>query len=511
MTAAQNIVVINLCRASSFLGLAFGVAIIWQIARIIYNLFLHPLRKFPGPLLQRASALPWAIQQVSGTQAFATQRLHDKYGPVVRITPNHLSFTDPNAWKDIYGHLVGHKSGWAEMEKLRALNGPIDDVPRSIITADREEHSRLRRALAHGFSDSSLRRQEQIVARYVDLLIRRIHDRCADGTKPLNAEEWYNWTTFDITGDLIFGQTFGCLDGSAYHPWIESILNTIRWGASVTVLAYLGFHWLVQAIYRCASRGTAVKKLQEYTNAMLKSRLAMNKEQEDLFEGLVKRRVEWKLSFDQLAANAFILVLAGSETTATALSGATYLLLTNPDVLDRLKQEVRGAFSNVEEINISSVNRLSYMLAVQNEALRMYPPVTSNLVRVVPPGGANIAGRFVAGGSYVEVQNWSINHCKENWVDPWDFNPERFFRGYEKNAQVGGNALEALQSFSAGPRNCIGRNLAYAEMRLILARLVYDFDMKLAEDSKNWIGKQKAYPLWNRLPLNVHFTPVERG
>lgn len=104
------------------------------------------------------------------------------------------------------------------------------------------------------------------------------------------------------------------------------------------------------------------------------------------------------LSFDKISGNAFILVVAGSETTATTLSGATYLLLTHPDVLEKLNQEVRSAFKSADEININSVGKLSYMLAVLNEALRMYPPVTSNLLREVPPGGGQIAGHYVAGG-----------------------------------------------------------------------------------------------------------------
>lgn len=96
--------------------------------------------------------------------------------------------------------------------------------------------------------------------------------------------------------------------------------------------------------------------------------------------------------------NATILLLAGSETTATTLSGATYLLLSHPDILERLKQEIRTTFSSADEITINSVGKLSYMLAVLNETLRVYPPLTSGMVRVVPPEGAEIAGNYVPGG-----------------------------------------------------------------------------------------------------------------
>lgn len=105
-----------------------------------------------------------------------------------------------------------------------------------------------------------------------------------------------------------------------------------------------------------------------------------------------------KMSFEQLSANAEILVLAGSETTATLLSGCTYLLLTNPDKMEKLKHEVRSAFASESEITASSVNKLSYMLGVLNEALRLYPPVTSSLVRVVPPGGDMIVDHWVPEG-----------------------------------------------------------------------------------------------------------------
>lgn len=104
------------------------------------------------------------------------------------------------------------------------------------------------------------------------------------------------------------------------------------------------------------------------------------------------------MSFEKLSANAEILVLAGSETTATLLSGCTYLLLTNPDKMEKLKHEVRSTFANESEITASAVNNLSYMLGVLNEALRLYPPVTSSLVRVVPPGGDMIADHWVPAG-----------------------------------------------------------------------------------------------------------------
>lgn len=99
-----------------------------------------------------------------------------------------------------------------------------------------------------------------------------------------------------------------------------------------------------------------------------------------------------------LQANSSSILIAGSETTATMLSGVTYLLLSNPDAMKKCVEEVRTSFKSEDEITLMSVNCLTYMLACLNEALRSYPPVPFGMPRQVPSGGAAIAGEFVPEG-----------------------------------------------------------------------------------------------------------------
>lgn len=113
----------------------------WMLATIIYNLFFHSL-------LHRASIIPWSIQILRGTQMFETQKMHDRYGPVVRLSPNHVAFTDPRAWEGIYSTLVGHKSSMTELPKSRAFVQALDDTVTQIINPGPEEHTKTRRALA---------------------------------------------------------------------------------------------------------------------------------------------------------------------------------------------------------------------------------------------------------------------------------------------------------------------------------------------------------------------------
>ncbi|OTA65405.1 cytochrome P450 [Hypoxylon sp. EC38] len=206
----------------------------------------------------------------------------------------------------------------------------------------------------------------------------------------------------------------------------------------------------------------------------------------------------------QISINASRLIVAGSETTATLLSGAVFFLTTHEDKLARLTHEVRSSFKNDKEITLSSVGDLTYMLACLDECLRLYPPVAGGFPRVAPKGGGMVASRFVPEGYTVSVWQWAVNHDTRFWTDPYEFKPERFLG----DPRYKNDRFDAMQPFSVGPRNCIGKNLAYAEMRLILAKIIYNFDMRLADDARDWLATQKNYVLWDKPVLGVYITPI---
>lgn len=97
-------------------------------------------------------------------------------------------------------------------------------------------------------------------------------------------------------------------------------------------------------------------------------------------------------------ANIYKCSIAGSETTATTVSCMTYYLLRNPDIMKRLKTEIRTAFTRYEEIDAASTTSLLYLRAVAQEAMRVYPPLPLALPRVVPAGGSTVDGHYVPGG-----------------------------------------------------------------------------------------------------------------
>lgn len=154
----------------------------------------------------RATRWGYCLRQMGGTLPFDMLDLHKRYGPVVRVAPNELAFSDPQAWKDIMGHRTAAAENAAEMEKWKNFYRPVEGQPTDIVNAGREEHALLRRTMAHGFSDRSMREQQPLIKGYIDLLIRRLREHGEDGKKPVDLAAWYNFTTFDVIGDLAFGE-----------------------------------------------------------------------------------------------------------------------------------------------------------------------------------------------------------------------------------------------------------------------------------------------------------------
>lgn len=106
---------------------------------------------------------------------------------------------------------------------------------------------------------------------------------------PLNATSWYNCVTFDITGDLIFGMPFGALAGNANHPWLQFILGSLKSMSPLGALSYVGLHWVAQVLWKMLG-AEVFRKSMESVDLMLKERLKMPVDRNDLFVGLVQRQ-----------------------------------------------------------------------------------------------------------------------------------------------------------------------------------------------------------------------------
>ncbi|KAI4598580.1 hypothetical protein KJ359_002993 [Pestalotiopsis sp. 9143b] len=383
-----------------------------------------------------------------GDYPFKVHELHLKYGPVVRIAPNELAYTDPQAWKDIYGHRTG------QPENIKDPSQNIDDDPAhpSIVFAGREQHSKLRKLLSNAFSDKAMREQEPVLLSYVDQLMEALGKRCSE---PVDLVEWYNFTTFDIIGHLAFAEPFDCLGNSAYHPWVQMIFSTFRFVTWIRALNRLAPGFSTFLMRMAPER---VKREHAANMQLSREKVLRRKENRpdyvDFLTHLISAEEDGKLTERDIVNNGPTLVVAGSETTATVLSGATFYILKDQSVYRKLTEEVRSSFQSVEDITLTKAGGLGYLHAALDEALRLYPPGANNHPRLTPPQGAVIAGRFVPGNCMVGINQYAIFRSPLNFRDADAFIPER---SMERDGKWAADRRDALQPFSFGPRNCIGR------------------------------------------------------
>ncbi|KAJ4303387.1 hypothetical protein N0V90_002280 [Kalmusia sp. IMI 367209] len=483
-----------------------ALSIFYVTLRVLYNVLLHPLRAFPGPLSARATILASQKASMNGTFPFWIHNLHLKYGPVVRFAPNEVSFIDAAVWKDVYGHRA------TNFKKQQAFYGPdLYGNPAGMIRADNTSHARQRKLVSHAFSDKALREQEKMLKQYADLLVKQLA-RAVEKDGKVDIVRYYNFTTFDIMADLTFGEPLRLLQDSKYTPWVAALFGNIKMVTFTGVIR----RWPILDSLLQRSLPEKIKEQRRqhmlFSSERVDKRLQRKTERPDIWTYIMKHsegdsgEISGLLPH-QMHSNASTFMLAGTETTATELSGLTYYLLQHPDKLARLQREVRGAFASLDDISMTTLSQLEYLNACIEEGLRIYPPLPGLIPRTTPEGGANIGGRWVPGGTVVSVAHYAAYHSPSNFKDPDSFVPERWLPEGQK--EYGSDNREAINAFSYGPRNCLGKNLAYHEMRLVLASVVLSFDMELCTEAKNW-PQQKIYILWLKPELMVKLTPVEK-
>jgi len=366
-----------------------------------------------------------------------------------------------------------------------------------------EDHRRFRRLFAPAFSDRALKSQEPLFQRHVDMLISRLQ-QSAQTTESVDLVQMYQFTTFDIMGDLSFGQPLGLLENNQYSPWVQAVFDSIK---AIPIAQFIQYYPVLDNLFRLVEpKFVRDMKYNHFRHSAdrVDQRLARGSDQPDIWNLVLAakdKQQQQLLSLEEMYCHADVFMLAGSETTGTALPSVSYFLLTSsPDKLARLTHEIRSRYKSEADITMESTASLRYLNACIQEALRLFPPVPVGVPRVVPAGGRTIAGRHVAGDTRVSVHHYATYHSAANFVDPDAFHPERWIEFGEKGSRFAEDRREAVQPFAYGPRDCIGRNMAMHEMRLMLARVLFRFDLELCSESKEWTA-QRAFVLWEKKPL----------
>ncbi|KAL8950282.1 MAG: hypothetical protein Q9222_003686, partial [Ikaeria aurantiellina] len=386
---------------------------------------------------------------------------------MVRLAPNDVSFAREDAYNDIHLHRPGQPVFDENPIFFSAPPGQPDNM---ITTADHEAHARMRKVMSHSFTDKALKAQEPIIESYVSLFISRLRDKAlAEESKGqgtvINIVDWFNYVAFDIVGDLCFGEPFDCLRHDALHPWIAMIFDSLQ--SMIIAIAIRYYPWLDYLLMKYIIPASVLQKAADHYQLALDKihrRLNLEKQRDDFMTPVLeaqKRGDAGKgMTMPEIESTFSMLIIAGSETLSTTLSGITYHLLRNPQILQRLTEEIDTAFprddNNKKDNNltISALKPLTYLNATILESLRLCNPVPAGIPYLVPPAGATVCGIPLPGGTHVSVHPATLNTHPQLYHQPNDFIPERWLPASDprKPEPFHNDQLSACHPFGLGAR-----------------------------------------------------------
>ena len=316
------------------------------------------------------------------------------------MAPNEISCARGEAWQDIYCNRPGHKP----FPKNPIWWGDLPGRTPSIVsTPIPTVHDRQRKLLSRCFSEKALKAEEPAIQGYIDLLIQKLREKIDEsgenGFTIVNIVDWYMFTTLDIVGDLGFGESFQCLQRGVWHPWAAAIFSYFKIGALSASIRF--YPILNRCLIACMPRSAMKAADDSFQWAVEKvhCRMDLVTERTDFMTHILEHNGgNESMTVAEIESNSNVLIVSGSETCGTVLSGITNYLVKNTSALMSLAQEIRETYTTAEEMTFSALAGLPYLNAVIQEGLRMCPPVPSGLAHMVPIGGDTVCGNWFPEG-----------------------------------------------------------------------------------------------------------------
>lgn len=437
----------------------------------IYRLFFHPLAQFPGPKL--AALTLWYEYYYDvykrGRMTWAIKAMHERYGPIVRISPHELHIDDPEYYDELYvtSSRRTEKYHWA----VKSFDHPLS----SFGTVDHDLHRLRRASLAPFFSKASVQTLEPAVQSVVDRMSSRFRALRGSSTV-VNLLDVYSSLAGDVIGQYAFAKSYGFMETPDFAPhWHTTMLN-------ITELSQLfkQFGWL-SALMKSIPR-SVVKILNPQMLSLIDMQVDIHIQVLDIKDGLAKgqkitgqRTIFYDILTNDdirpqeketmpLVEEANLVVGAGTITTAHILSVISFHLISNPDILAKLQQQLQSIMPDADSTpKWIELEQLPYLNAVIQEGLRIGYGVSGRCQRISPDVALQYKEWIIPRGTPVGMSAFFMHNNPQIFPNPHQFLPERWLQPSDFRLS------KYLVPFTKGSRQCVGLNLAYCELYLAVA------------------------------------------
>nr|A0A2L0P0J8.1 RecName: Full=Cytochrome P450 monooxygenase TwmD; AltName: Full=Wortmanamides biosynthesis cluster protein D [Talaromyces wortmannii]AUY61972.1 TwnD [Talaromyces wortmannii]QBC19712.1 TwmD [Talaromyces wortmannii] len=499
----------DICTIQQLLTFIIISYTFYLTTRSIWRLYFHPLSKYPGPKVAAISDIWYAYHALAGRWPWAVADALEKYGDVVRIAPNEIAFVTPKALSDIYG---SHNKNLENFAKTQINNHGNDEHGGLIWEWDPARHREVARQLSPAFSGRALRAKEATLHKYIDLFVERMTTLGGE-TGGVSLPTWINWLCVDISADMAYNREMNALKDMKEPPYL-SILSGFNRAVVVTQMS-----WRFPLLSPLKGLFLAITAMRSHSHIRNHSRFQLEQrirrkgavEHLDFFEQLIpenreppKDRKEMR-HLEQVAGQ---LLVAGYEPPALWFYFTIYYLLKNPATLDTLTKEIRSAFKNYDEITSGSAAQLAYLSACLSESLRIMPGVLTGMPVVSP--GAMVDGTYIPKGVVCQSSSLALARSPRNFRHALSFRPERWLQEDHAlyDAQFAQDNRKGFQPFSQGPRICAGKEIAWWQSRVFLAKVLWTFDLEMVSGQQIDMARDlRGWGMYDKPEIRVRFRP----
>ncbi|KAI9201864.1 cytochrome P450 [Polychytrium aggregatum] len=469
----SNVHALLLSLVGYLLGIAVALALTCYVASVVYWL-RSPLRKLPGagegfPSIFLGSFY-WLFRCKLGKYHAAIRELHEKYGPVVALDYKVVSVSDPQLTKKIVYTLDLPKAPTYRKFKFTGT-----EVLAMFASNDVKYHRMLKRTIDQGLSIKALNSMEPLVQ---DCILNTIEyaKSIQDGSGSGRLDIWALASRFtvDVIGQVAYGSDFEMILKNQ-----NEVVDSIYWIAN-----YLSYKMVVPLFHRIPFLGIneTNRRKTEYVNKIVKGLIHERKSGKTWRNDFLQHIIEATdsetgkhLSEAEIFANTLMLFLSGTESTSNTIGFAFIRLLTAPHALKKLQDELDGAELDprTQSISYATAKNLPYLTAVLQETMRMDLAFAFGVGREATED-MDLGGHFIPKGTLINVALYPQHYNPKYWKDPDVFNPDRFLDLNDEGAKL---QDMGFTPFSMGSRTCVGKNLAWMEMRLFIANFLRYFDI----------------------------------
>ncbi|KAL3471741.1 cytochrome P450 [Aspergillus californicus] len=492
-----------------------GVSLVAYFAVLsIYRVFFHPLSHIPGPKLAAITHGYEFYYDIikKGTLIWEIKRLHDIYGPIIRINPREVHILDPEYYEEIYASSARrrHKDP-INLAQFNVMNA-------TIFAIEAETHRQRRSLLERSFSKRAIQNIEDCIYSHIDRLV--YHLRMAQEAHDIvRLDTAFAAFASDLIHEYLYGFNPGDLDKEGFNSSVRDGINGLF--QSAHLLYFFPFlHVLmdtiplrvweklsppISALLRkkvdLQQQGVKALKAADLSSADVAP--ADNKTGGKLIRGLASNTVPEHLRTpERLMDEGFALIVGAVETQTRPLAVAVWHIYTREDIRCRLRAELMTVMPTPDSRpSWNELEQLPYLSNVVNESLRLATGIAGRSPRVAPSEALLYKDYTIPPGTVMSHINYFVLMDDEIFPDPHEFDPDRWARAAAKGVRLD----KYLVTFSRGSRMCVGVNLAYAEMFLVIAALVRKFDMELYDTPKANIefARDFGIPLPEKGELNV--------